>query len=116
MVLSLCRELDVKADLTIWPEDMLVTARVAASNGTWQPPPAPPRSNGMARGLPADPTIEKLPTGVIGTPGVPPAIDLPPWQPSPPPPQPPPDPRPNGHAARDKQPSARRPPDTFFAR
>jgi hypothetical protein len=120
MVLSVCRDLEVKADLTTWPEEMLITARVAATHGRWQPPPTPPRSNGMARGLPADPTIEKLPTGVIGTPGVPPAIDLPPWSHSHPSQPPPTEPLRNGHAGgnagHDPPAAPRRPPGASFAR
>jgi hypothetical protein len=82
----------------------------------------------------ADPSIEKLPTGVIGSPGVPPAIDLPPWShpnppqsypsrpPPPPSPQPHPsqpaprDPRQDGHAGHDPPAAPRRPPGSFFAR
>jgi hypothetical protein len=135
MVLSVCRDLEVKVDLTSWPEETLNTARTAATNGRWQPPAPPAPSNGMARGMAADPSIEKLPTGVIGSPGVPPAIDLPPWspanpsrsnpsQPQPqPPPQLPPQPQPpppgqaptnpNGH---DQRQAVRRPPGSFLAR
>jgi hypothetical protein len=134
MVLSVCRDLEVKVDLTSWPEETLNTARTAATNGRWQPPAPPAPSNGMARGMAADPSIEKLPTGVIGSPGVPPAIDLPPWShpnppqsypsrpPPPPSPQPHPsqpaprDPRQDGHAGHDPPAAPRRPPGSFFAR
>ena len=117
MVLSVCRDLEVKADLTGWPDEMLNTARAAASGGTWTPPPQAKRSNGMAVGMAANPNIEKLPTGVIGTPGVPPAMDVPPRPHSHPPQQPPPaEPLRNGHAGHDPPAAPRRPPGTFFAR
>jgi hypothetical protein len=101
MVLSVCRDLNVKADLTHWPEDMLQTA-LAAALGVPAPPPAAPH-HGMTVGMKADPTVQKLPTGIIGSPGVPPAMDLPQWSDrapplphyppgNPPKPPPPPDP------------------------
>jgi hypothetical protein len=89
MVLSVCRDLRVKPELAQWPEPMLQSA-ISAHYGTPMPQAAAP--HGMTKGMAADPTVEKLPTGVIGSPGVPPAIDLPPWsnQPQAQRPQPPP--------------------------
>jgi hypothetical protein len=129
IVLSVCRDVDVDPDLTGWSDDMLHTAYAAVRNWEWKPP-APTPKHGRAIGLKPDPTIEKLPTGVIGTPGVPPAMDVPPWpHPAPPqqtPPAPVPAPAPasapaaeplrNGHAPEDAPAAPRRPPGVFFSR
>ena len=120
MVLSVCRDLHVKPELRLMSEDMLQSA-VSAHYGTPMPPPAVAQ-HGMTKGMAADPTVEKLPTGVIGTPGVPPAIDLPPWsnQPQQPqsqrPPAQPTDPLRNGQAGPDPPAVPRRPPRSFFER
>jgi len=117
MVLSVCHDLRVKPELAQWPEPMLQSA-ISAHYGTPMPPAAAP--HGMTKGLAADPTVEKLPTGVIGSPGVPPAIDLPPWSNQPPPQQPPqptpPDAQRNASAVQDAPAAPRRPPGSFFAR
>jgi hypothetical protein len=118
MVLSVCRDLHVKPEMRLMPEDMLQTA-ISAHYGTPMPPPAAAH-HGMTKGMAADPTVEKLPTGVIGSPGVPPAIDLPPWPNQPPqqqsPQPPPPDTQRNGGAVQDSPAAPRRPPGSFFAR
>jgi hypothetical protein len=121
IVLGVCRDLEVEADLTGWSDDMLHTAYAAVRNWEWKPP-APAPKHGRAIGLKPDPTIEKLPTGVIGTPGVPPAMDVPPWPHPAPPQQPqpptttPPDGGPqDGHERRPPG-GFRRPPGASFSR
>jgi hypothetical protein len=106
IVLGVCRDLEVDPDLTGWSDEMLHTAYAAVRNWEWKPP-APAPKHGRAIGLKPDPTIEKLPTGVIGTPGVPPAMDVPPW----------PHPAPGGAPpAGPDPPAAARPPGVVFTR
>jgi hypothetical protein len=116
MVLSVCHDLRVKPEVRLMSEDMLQTA-ISAHYGT--PMPKPAAAHGMTKGMAADPTVEKLPTGVIGSPGVPPAIDLPPWSNQPRPqqsPAPPGEPLRNGHAGPDPPAAPRRPPGSVFSR
>jgi hypothetical protein len=119
MVLNFCDELGVKPEMTQWSDEMLRTAYIAETGEEPDLPP-PPRA-GMAKGLPAEERLDKLPNGVIGTPGVPPAIEVPPMeypyasQPAPAP-APPPVTRPASGPARDTPAPLRRPPGAFFAR
>jgi hypothetical protein len=78
MVLDLCVELGVKPEMTRWPDEMLRASYIAETGCEPDLPPLP--KGGMAKGLPAEERLDKLPNGVIGTPGVPPAIEVPPME------------------------------------
>jgi len=125
MVLGFCHEFGVKAEMSRWPDEMLRNAYVAETGREPDLPPLP--MAGMAKGLPAEERLDKLPNGVIGTPGVPPAIEVPPMeypyasqqppgQPPPPPPAPPMDSRPPSSPERVQPAAPRLPPGAFFAR
>jgi hypothetical protein len=120
MVLSVCEELGVKPEMTQWSDEMLRTAYIAETGEEPNLPPLP--TGGMAKGLPAEQRLDKLPNGVIGTPGVPPAIEVPPMefpyasQPAPAPPPPPSESWPARDPARDRPAPPRRPPGAFFER
>jgi hypothetical protein len=78
MVLDLCVELGVKPEMTRWPDEMLRASYIAETGCEPDLPPLP--KGGMAKGLPAEERLDKLPNGEIGTPGVPPAIEVPPME------------------------------------
>jgi hypothetical protein len=116
LVLGLCEELGVKPEMTRWPDEMLRKSYVAETGREPNLPPLP--KGGMAKGLPAEERLDKLPNGVIGTPGVPPAIEVPPMefpyasqQPRPAPTMPP-----DSGRGRDPPAAMRRPPGASFAR
>jgi hypothetical protein len=121
MVLGFCYELGVKAEMTQWSDEMLRTAYLAETGR--EPDLPPPPKGGMTKGLPAEERLDKLPNGVIGSPGVPPALEVPPMeypyasqQPAAAPPPPPLDRRPAEGPARNPPPPPRLPPGAFFAR
>jgi hypothetical protein len=78
MVLGFCHEFGVKPEMTRWPDEMLRKSYVAETGREPDLPPLP--KTGMTKGMPTEERLDKLPTGVIGTPGVPPAIEVPPMQ------------------------------------
>jgi hypothetical protein len=113
MVLSVCRDLKVAPDLTGMSDKTLHAALAAATEGEWKDKTPP--AHGRTIGLKADPSVEKLPPGVIGTPGVPPAMDVPPWPHAAPAPKPP-DNGPLDGQAPPATPEVRRPPGVVFSR
>jgi hypothetical protein len=119
MVIGFCYELGVKTEMTQWSDEMLRTAYIAETGR--EPDLPPPPKGGMTKGLPAEERLDKLPNGEIGTPGVPPAIDVPPMEypyasQQPPAPPPPVDARPPSSPARVPSALPRLPPGASFAR
>jgi hypothetical protein len=76
MVLRVCDDLGVQPDLTQWTVEMLREAYIAVFPDRPLPESLVERQHVLNGGLTKGPPVEKLPTGFIGSPGVPSALEM----------------------------------------